>query len=125
MPQRLPKHKMDTSMFKENNSPRVDPRSIRSSRRWYEYARAMRRKYPLCMSPIHNENIYTPSDCVHHIVPLAADPSLAFVESNTIPLCQECHDKIEEMNRKEVQIEMFNNWQNKYGEMKDGYQECN
>jgi hypothetical protein len=49
----------------------------------------MRDRFPMCQWP---DGCAEVSRSTHHIQPLHIRPELAFVEQNTIPLCQEHHD---------------------------------
>lgn len=50
--------------------------------------------YYLCKECLDNKTIKV-YDVVHHIKPLRDYPKLALVESNLIPLCHACHNRME------------------------------
>ena len=69
-------------------------RKIRSSRRWTEYSRAKRSAQPICPDPygIHEaRGIPELVTSTHHTTPISIDPSRAFDDDNTEPLCDGCH----------------------------------
>ncbi len=110
MGQRPPRHKARMA----NRSVRcsADAVAIHASYRWRLYSIRMRRRYPLCAASYHDGPLAASRE-VHHIVPLHRDPSLAYVESNTIPLCCACHDYVEELLQAgKPTTHLFNDWTN-------------
>ncbi len=71
---------------------------IRSTARWQRLREMIRSKAPLCADPYGTharEGRIIPATEMHHIVPIAQDPSLAFTMSNIQPLCRDCHERLE------------------------------
>ena len=89
--------------------------TIRSSRRWQDYRIWVLRHAPLCCDPmqshvgpsryvmwpfprgfdVHQTQELVAATDVHHVHGLATRPDLAYVLSNTAPLCRRCHNAIE------------------------------
>jgi 5-methylcytosine-specific restriction endonuclease McrA len=70
--------------------PRIQPlkpgKRIRDSRRWKAASRYHRWQHPICEACGLNL-----SDEVHHRIPVARAPELAFEPSNLMALCHACH----------------------------------
>ena len=94
-------------------------RGIRDTWRWKKFSKRMRNAYPLCMAPFckrRKAGAWPASKSVHHIQPLARAPELAFDESNTVPVCDQCHGWIEAIERRGYETaHLFDNWE-KQGE---------
>ena len=75
------------------------PRQIRNTTRWRKLSEYMRKRYPFCCDPF-NKHTATLADDIHHIVPIAKDPELAFTKSNLAPLCRQCHAEVEAIEAK-------------------------
>jgi len=57
---------------------------------------AIRRHHPLCADPLgRHVGRPVPAEDVHHIVPIAEDPTLVFDAANLISLCRKCHAAVE------------------------------
>lgn len=73
---------------------------IRSSSQWQQVRRNFRIANPICCDPFA-EHRYgpEPTEDIHHVVGLAADPTQAHDEANLRPLCRACHNRVEQMER--------------------------
>ena len=58
----------------------------------------MRRKFPFCYDPF---GLHTATLCedVHHIIPIATDPTRAYDKRNLVTLCRACHAEVEQLER--------------------------
>jgi len=87
--------KTDEPPSNDNDLPE---RRLRSTNRWKECSKSIRRCNPLCADPLGHhakDGRPVPSEEVHHIEPLAKRPDLAFDGSNLIALCRKCHEAVE------------------------------
>ena len=95
-------------------APRSQAPDIHRSRRWRLHSERMRREYPLCMAPFclaKEAGNWPTSTSVHHIYGAARFPRLAYVDSNTCPVCSTCHAKVEGMERAGQPTQhLFANW---------------
>ena len=66
--------------------------ALRNSVQWRKVRDQMIKECPVCPDPFgrHRDKAVLAKE-VHHIMPLEAEPSLAYVDSNLVPLCQSCH----------------------------------
>ena len=58
--------------------------------KWRKLSERYRAENPLCEDCYEN-GLTTPCTEVHHIVPIAQDPSLRLKISNLVALCHSCH----------------------------------
>lgn len=105
------------SAHRNRRKPRTRPKKIRSTFRWNEHRKRMREMYSgvcvLCVLT-HPDQRPNRSREVHHIIPLSLDAAFAYVDSNTVPLCRDCHERVTEMERAGQNAEaraVFTNWQ--------------
>ena len=78
-------------------------RTIRAGARWRRFSKVLLRKYPLCRDPFGTHKRLgevVPSQDVHHIIPLAQNPALAYTLGNCATLCRGCHNRIGAMERR-------------------------
>ncbi len=77
---------------------KTEAQRIRSSKRWTKFRTWFVKRHLFCADPygVHaRDGRLFPTDHVHHIVPLAVRPELAFRESNCMSLCAKCHGRLE------------------------------
>ena len=76
-------------------------KKIRTTYRWSRLRKDYRDQQPYCEDPfrIHRNELAT-AQAVHHILPIETEPLLAFQTDNLAALCNDCHQKIEELIRK-------------------------
>jgi|GEM_PF-3341256 len=73
---------------------------IRSGTTWQRLRLIFRAMNPVCCDPLNRHQGYPePTEHVHHVIALVADPSLAYDTANLRPLCTNCHTQIEAMER--------------------------
>jgi 5-methylcytosine-specific restriction endonuclease McrA len=58
---------------------------------WQQLSERYRANYPLCEDCLKQGKV-TPSSEVHHIVPIAVDPTQRLTWTNLVALCNTCHD---------------------------------
>ena len=83
------------------NSPALQRAAvIRGSSTWKRIRTSFTACNPVCCDPF-GDHKYGPEPMqdVHHVLPLATHPNLAFDQSNLRPLCRPCHNRIEAMER--------------------------
>lgn len=73
----------------------AEARRIRSSRRWQKVRDAILSEAPFCRDPHERHAVPVLAAEVHHVVPVARAPSLAFDADNLMPVCRVCHELIE------------------------------
>ena len=61
--------------------------------RWEKLSKYYRRMHPIC-ERCDDAGRTTPSDHVHHVVPVLIDPSRKYDLANLVALCQACHTEI-------------------------------
>ena len=88
MPRKPKTHRSYVLKSTHKSGSLSNARDIRASYRWTKYSMWMRGRYPMCQFPADCKEIST---SVHHIQSLERRPDLAFVESNTIPVCEGHH----------------------------------
>ena len=73
---------------------------IRNNRLWQKVRFNYRTANPVCCDPFA-EHKFGPEPMidVHHVLPLGTYPHLAYDETNLRPLCRECHNRVEHMER--------------------------
>jgi len=83
---------------------------IRSTVRWRKFRWNVLAKQPICPDPLgRHEGQVRGAEEVHHIRGLRVAPELAYVASNCVGLCVECHAQIEGMvRRKQATEHLFN-----------------
>ena len=99
MPQRPPSHRPTKNTTTTTAQPvgyQRDPISaaVHSSRRWTKLSNHLRTIHPLCASGLH-DGVIPPAKQVHHILPIITHQHLAYQWDNLIPLCGDCHKKLE------------------------------
>ena len=91
-------------------------RKMRATNKWKLLSEAVRRKWPLCMSPWCLDRA-EPSVCVHHIIGLEEDHTKAFSMDNIVPLCDHCHQMVEDLKvKRKPTAHLFEGWQKNRGE---------
>ena len=72
---------------------------LRAKNKWHEKSRQVREHFLCCLVCYDKKKIFVFKDLdVHHIVPLAEDPSGLLDDSNLCPLCRACHQKADAQN---------------------------
>ncbi len=101
MPTKPPTHNPDTGASVHNPRGEVsEAKQIRNKNLWKRMSRWLRTAFPLCQSPwkCHHTGANA-AESVHHIKPLATRPDLAHTAFNTVPVCNQCHRRLEDMER--------------------------
>lgn len=93
---------------KDNPALRV-AQKIRSNRLWQKVRLNFRIANPLCCDPFGDHALGPePTQDIHHVLPLATHPHLAYTDDNLRPLCRSCHCKVEEFEyRGEITQHLF------------------
>lgn len=106
MPTKPPTHRPGTGAPQHNPArDKSEARTIRSRNQWKGMSTWLRAKFPLCQGPwvCRNASILMvglmPAESVHHIESIAKAPHLAHDPENTVPLCNNCHRRVEDMER--------------------------
>lgn len=88
--------------YRQNMSPEAEQaRRVRDSIEWQRCRASFRSRNPLCCDPLNlHPNRRRPTEQVHHIEGLKHRPDLAFNTDNLAPLCEDCHQRIEAMERR-------------------------
>lgn len=74
---------------------------IRGSQAWKGVRVAFVAENPVCCDPFHQHTTGPePTQDVHHVEPLHRRPDLAFDTSNLRPLCRQCHNAVEALERR-------------------------
>lgn len=87
---------------RQSDASLANARRIRSSAGWQRFRDWYKARHPLCSDPFGRheaDGVAVGAVDVHHVIPLAKSPDLAFVESNVASLCVACHNRIEAMVR--------------------------
>lgn len=66
--------------------------------KWLRLRKQKLKRNPLC-ELCSKKGLTVPADEVHHIVPISADPKLAYYYPNLMSLCSECHHQIHNQMR--------------------------
>lgn len=103
------KYKRDVKSAKFYNSPE-----------WIQLRNYINRKYNwICVKCLVEEVEIRPVDAVHHIEPVKSNYKLRLKEDNLIPLCSQCHNRIDHNNytekEKEELREILIEYKNIYG----------
>lgn len=85
-------HKPSNPYNKESTAKALQQRQ---SYRWEKVSKIMRKKFPICQCIGCDE----PSQTVHHIKGAEKNPTLFFIETNLIPLCNPHHATVSMMER--------------------------
>lgn len=112
MPSRPPWHRVKAARMDKGPAPRRerDPQAqaFYNSTRWKRARKvAMDRTCRLCSDPYgehQRAGITMPADDVHHIQPRAKRPDLELVDSNLMPLCRACHNRLDADKRRQKEI---------------------
>lgn len=86
---------------------------LRSSTRWRKYRAWFVARYPMCCNPFKIAGHLRGTQDVHHIVEVQDAPDRLCDESNTVPLCRECHARVSALERAGRQAEaraLFSEW---------------
>jgi 5-methylcytosine-specific restriction endonuclease McrA len=101
MPHKKKMHRVSLPGKLDANKTQI-ARQLRAKNRWARKSRTHRKNNPLCCDPFGNhkeeQRVVVVKD-VHHVVPVAKDPTLAFVSSNLRSLCRKCHNQITAMEK--------------------------
>lgn len=82
-----------------NTKSQMEAKRLRSSYRWQKCRNRFIKLNPLCCNPFNDHHEAVPAKQVHHIEPVAEAPELLCVTSNLASLCDDCHGKVEGMER--------------------------
>lgn len=98
MPTRPPIHGSKTPA--QRHAARSEAQKIRDSAAWKKARAWVKASRPLCEDPwkVHGDSP-TPTEHIHHIIPVAARPDLAFTESNLQAVCEACHQRYNQLER--------------------------
>ncbi len=107
MPYRTKVHKLKPPPGRKHHAPKkyTDARSFRSKARWQRFRKSFINKYPLCCDPLgdhEQDQVVVAATDVHHIVPLEERIDLGCTQANCAPLCNRCHMKIENKERRQA-----------------------
>lgn len=83
---------------RDREREKTEAQRIRSSARWQRLRGLIRSRQPLCADPFRThatEGRIEPATEVHHIAPVWQRPELAFAMSNLMPVCRDCHERLE------------------------------
>ena len=72
-------------------------KTIESSARWQRLRRWFFVRNPLCADPFKVNPFPSMAEEIHHIVPVAKNPDLAFDPENLGAVCRSCHRRVDEM----------------------------
>ncbi len=101
MAQRPPLHRPQGYRLKREGGrgPRnPEVAKVHNSVRWQRLRAAKRASNPTCEDPFamhESSGRVVLADQVHHIVPIARDPSRAFDMDNLMCVCRACHERLE------------------------------
>ena len=98
---------------KRRNDPVLSKnQKIYNSQRWKDVRAYVKAHKPLCFDPFKEhtkKGMVVVGKHTHHIKPLWKRPELAFVTSNLVRLCEACHNRIDALERKDIDTEhLFN-----------------
>jgi len=72
---------------------------LRAKNKWHEKSKQVRDHFLFCLMCYDKDRRFVYNNLeVHHIVPLAEDPSGLLDDSNLCPLCPSCHKKADALN---------------------------
>lgn len=86
---------------------------LRGSTRWRNYRAWFVARHPMCCNPFGIAGHLRGTQDVHHIVEVQDAPDRLCDESNTVPLCRECHARVSALERAGRQAEarrLFDGW---------------
>ena len=98
-------HKNSQSRFSfkkagwEEKSP--ETKRLYSSKKWQELRKYILSRHPLCFFDNH------PATELHHIEPVKEHPEKFFEVNNLMPLCDECHEKVNQAYRRGIEPEVI------------------
>lgn len=99
MPTKPPSHRPGTGApLHRPHGEDSQAKDIRNRNKWKKLSSWLRAKFPLCESPWNCGFAGSAvAESVHHIESLALRPDLAHKITNTVPVCNPCHQRIEAM----------------------------
>jgi 5-methylcytosine-specific restriction endonuclease McrA len=97
---RAAKHAQYDAINRRDDAALAMAKQIRSSAQWTLVSKIVRAKNPICCDPFRTHgNRPEPTQSTHHIEPLAERPDLAFDEANLRGVCNQCHNRLEAIER--------------------------
>ena len=82
--------KVPCDKCKKHIKPKWSKRKGDYDSKWRRLSERFRDENPLCKDCLDND-LTTPATEVHHIVPIAQDPSRRLDVTNLVSLCHRCH----------------------------------